>query len=886
MVQPTAADPFAVSVASRAPTLPREEQVSYVLKLLTQKGETAAEQVRQRIGSGSGVVAKGLFFPASVLSEALDQWLEWKAQGSTARTPQQTYFAEDNLPSVSAGGSPDGATSSQSSPPGRRIKRKSSVASPEIHSGKATVSGQCSEEAVSGRAAGAKVPRHSEPDEQSLNGNQCQSARRASPLRIHRSTPPTSSKASATSVRASRLSQYLEGVSQTSAPGITSASSLGSSLRQRLAARAVSVPEAVVADRSQGLNVPQRKESSSVNEAMSSHEVPEASAAANEVMSSQDSLASVPSPPRVISPAAPATSSAAKASISISAPKDKAPGKVSSLRDRLSRRAKSCGEDTARASVATPCTSPRSCLPRVDLASQSAEPGRGTEGPRSSLPRVDLASQSAEPCRGTEGPRASSSSERLASPSVRDILGRAPRTANQTPAQTSADQVSRPRKRANTSVDEPAPAAPAPERNVRELKALLTQHGLDSSSCVEKADLEALLARFELFHKRPLAELRASCAANGGPHLGTAIECARFLAQPDLPGKVEHGPAGIGSTGGATASTSSTAAAAAAVAEHSMEHSRSGEAQRSSDAALREQDASREVHRILPLQRLRFPSPIAWGLAVLGVTSRDVAAVQRAYRALMKKLHPDKVGGSPEAAKAVEMVREAKEVCERSLSRQEAPGPPRMLRSELLCSSPGRRRIRLHWAAPEEREAAPVRRYIVAVVDPAYGKALTITVLEPDYSEELQRFVSVEEITSYVLEEGELQKMPRLWEQAAISAHVAAANEAGQSPWAVHQVPLTGTPAPAATAAARNRACSAGNSSAGGPKDDGCQDVRSFEQQVRSRRGADLRGWLEKQKKVSLAAWLRSVRWPGQGTKEELVERAVYVIEGNPMGMG
>ena len=49
--------------------------------------------------------------------------------------------------------------------------------------------------------------------------------------------------------------------------------------------------------------------------------------------------------------------------------------------------------------------------------------------------------------------------------------------------------------------------------------------------------------------------------------------------------------------------------------------------------------------------------------------------------------------------------------------------------------------------------AAPVQKYIVAVFDPAYGKALTVAVLEPDYCEELKRFVPVEEICSYVLVE-------------------------------------------------------------------------------------------------------------------------------------
>merc|ERR1719210_988939 len=69
-------------------------------------------------------------------------------------------------------------------------------------------------------------------------------------------------------------------------------------------------------------------------------------------------------------------------------------------------------------------------------------------------------------------------------------------------------------------------------RSVRELKALLSSNGVDFSSCVEKSDLEALWARFELLRTRPLDELRASCAAAGGPRHSTADECARFLIAP------------------------------------------------------------------------------------------------------------------------------------------------------------------------------------------------------------------------------------------------------------------------------------------------------------------------------------------------------------------
>jgi len=51
------------------------------------------------------------------------------------------------------------------------------------------------------------------------------------------------------------------------------------------------------------------------------------------------------------------------------------------------------------------------------------------------------------------------------------------------------------------------------------------------------------------------------------------------------------------------------------------------------------------------------------------------------------------------------------------------------------------------WKAPEVTQTCPVRRYLVAALDPAYGQALTITVLEPEYNEKLKRFTTIEDWT-------------------------------------------------------------------------------------------------------------------------------------------
>jgi hypothetical protein len=216
------------------------------------------------------------------------------------------------------------------------------------------------------------------------------------------------------------------------------------------------------------------------------------------------------------------------------------------------------------------------------------------------------------------------------------------------------------------------------------------------------------------------------------------------------------------------------------------------------EAALRGQEAAREAGRILALQREDFQSKVEWAFAVLDApatsAARDPAAVQRSFRSLMKKLHPDKVGHSSDLMCAVEMLREAKDLSLKHVLEVERPGPPRTFQAAVLCAVPGRRRIRLQWLPPEDKTSCPVRRYVVRVVDPVCGRALTVAVLEPEYNEELRRFVSIKELGSYILAEQELQKMPGLWKQSTVTVQVAAANEAGESPWAVLKLPLTTAP--------------------------------------------------------------------------------------------
>lgn len=426
-----------------------------------------------------------------------------------------------------------------------------------------------------------------------------------------------------------------------------------------------------------------------------------------------------------------------------------------------------------------------------------------------------------------------------------------PAARNQVPSISRAAQGPGATKAEPASFSPPSSSSPpAPESegsSVKDLKSTLAAHGIECAGCVEKAELHALLARFQMWRQRPLSELQESCQVEGGSRFDTVDECARFLVS------------------GAPSACKGRATSAAPTAQVS---------------APKEQDAQREVNRILPLRKASFRSPALWAFSVLEVPSntRDVSAVQKAYRSLMRVLHPDRAGQDAQVAKAIELVREAKEASERSLSRQEPPLAPRFARSETLCATPGRRRFKLHWTAPEERASAPIRRYVVAALDPAYGRALTIAMLEPDYSEESRSFVSIENLTSYVFSEEDLQKMPKLWKQSHATVQVAAANEAGQSAWVSLQVPLNG---PVAKPSSPGAASAYMNSSSPDARPEEL-DVRAWDAQVRKLRGAKLREWLEPQKKTVLAAWLKFMNWSAQGSKFDILERVIFIREAMP----
>jgi len=212
--------------------------------------------------------------------------------------------------------------------------------------------------------------------------------------------------------------------------------------------------------------------------------------------------------------------------------------------------------------------------------------------------------------------------------------------------------------------------------------------------------------------------------------------------------------------------------------------------------ARRREEAMKEVMRVLAFERSTFPSIVDWAFAVLGVsvTEHTLTSVQRCYRALMKKLHPDKAAQSRPVVETVEIIQEAKAICERSLCRHEVPGAPRELSVVARCLKAGQRRLLLRWMAPERQEQGPVQRYIVAAADPSGASQLPIrlSTLEPDYSQELGRYITLDELGTFELTEEESgHRVPGLFQQTSLTLMVAAASKVGQSRWAAVTVDLT-----------------------------------------------------------------------------------------------
>lgn len=170
----------------------------------------------------------------------------------------------------------------------------------------------------------------------------------------------------------------------------------------------------------------------------------------------------------------------------------------------------------------------------------------------------------------------------------------------------------------------------------------------------------------------------------------------------------------------------------------------------------------------------------------------------------------------------------------------------------------------------------------MAALDPAYGQALTITVLEPDYSEELKRFTNIEELTTYDLVEEELSKMPGFFQQSTAVVRVAAENELGQSKWCPLRLPLQSiTAMPMASPVPGPPGPTPGapkpvSKKCGPPSNVSSRECRDFEAKAHELResGNALCTWLRKQSKALLSGWLKSQGWPTTGGD-------VTILDGN-----
>jgi len=424
--------------------------------------------------------------------------------------------------------------------------------------------------------------------------------------------------------------------------------------------------------------------------------------------------------------------------------------------------------------------------------------------------------------------------------------------------------------------------APPPAQGlvVPNVKAALNEAGVETSKCTE-IELEALWERFKEVRSEPLPVLQHRCRqqnpAAGPTAFSTLDKCAAFLVN-DKPAATR-------------VSVGSEFASSPAPVQQ----------------ADRVGDAMMGAGRILSVRPARYANKVEWGFAVLDKPCRDLVSVQKAYRALMRPLHPDRVGSQADVVRAVELLREAKDLCERALRQQNPPDRPTRLTSTHICTEPGRRRFKVQWKAPESRENAPVDRYIVAVFDPSYGRALAVGTLEPDYHQELQRYLAHDdpELCSYVVSEEDLRKMPNLFKSDSITVQVSAGNNEGQSDWSVIKVRLQerrgGTAAPPvarpqrpstggvsrptsdAPPARRTSLPGPGRVSLGAQSSAGhLEEDRAFDVLVEGKKGRELQTWLQQQKKEKMQAWLKKRFQQISGSKDAIIDRLVAYKEDNP----
>jgi len=169
--------------------------------------------------------------------------------------------------------------------------------------------------------------------------------------------------------------------------------------------------------------------------------------------------------------------------------------------------------------------------------------------------------------------------------------------------------------------------------------------------------------------------------------------------------------------------------------------------------------------------------------------------VLKQFRYYLRLLHPDKIYNAdapPVVSQALEKVKEAKKAAEEALNNMNIKRLPPMIHGfmwNLISAVPRQRVIRLTW----EKPSGPIDKYTIQVLDPSFGRFLNICVLEPDYYEDKQKFVPIEELNEYLIDEKKLDKMSHLFDYSTpIEFQVAAHNSDGMGPYVRLKVDLSG----------------------------------------------------------------------------------------------
>jgi hypothetical protein len=409
----------------------------------------------------------------------------------------------------------------------------------------------------------------------------------------------------------------------------------------------------------------------------------------------------------------------------------------------------------------------------------------------------------------------------------------------------------------------------------------LTEAGIDCSECVDLSDLTALWSHFTQLQAKTLLELQNLCEAVGGDAYRTTSECVLFLmfgSEPSLQPAEDTTAEPPCANSCPTKELESSPDLKPRALYQCLLDERSPSKQGGKAAAALE-----VARRINDFEEDDFASNVDWGFAVLELptTGQDIVSVHKAYRCLMRVMHPDRAGSPPEVVGAIELVRKAKDICDRFFRQRTPPARPTMLSCTHLCRDVGSRKFRVQWKPPESHFSAPVHRYIVAVFDPSYGKPLVVGTLEPDYSQEQKRYLAYNdpELCNYVISEQELRKMPSLFQKDIITVHVAAGNNEGQSEWSILKV-KNGLRKPASAIHSSGRPSTsahpaASKNSLGTSNSFKAVCTGSFERNVNGKSGHDLEEWLRGQLKCDMKVWLERRSQQTTGSKENLLHRII-----------